>query len=163
MTVGARVLVPVDVSDDDGKVARLSYRLDGEDAGEDDLQPPVGIHLAFPAPGQHVLEAIAVDAQGLLTTARLAIAVVEAPPGPEPSVVPRPLELPHAEVAAWNGPPPVIDGRLDEAAWAAAEPFAAFHRDYGQPAAQPTTVRLLRQADRLLVGVACAEAPELAP
>ena len=52
--------------------------------------------------------------------------------------------------------PPVIDGRLDEGAWAEATPLSNFiqrvPRD-GQPATEPTEVRILYDADALYVGV----------
>ena len=48
-----------------------------------------------------------------------------------------------------------VDGRLDEAAWEAAEPagdFVQFEPDEGAPAAFPTRVRVLYSADALYVG-----------
>jgi hypothetical protein len=53
-----------------------------------------------------------------------------------------------------------LDGRLDEAAWAAATPFAAFvqkNPDAGGPPSEPTTARFLVTEDALWVGVDCVQ------
>jgi hypothetical protein len=52
--------------------------------------------------------------------------------------------------------PVTIDGRLDEAAWAAAEPSGGFVQSYpkpGQPAPDQTEVRVLYDNDALYVGI----------
>ena len=52
--------------------------------------------------------------------------------------------------------PPVIDGRLDDPAWARAEPFSDFVQlfpDEGKPPTQPTEVRVLYDDRFLYVGV----------
>src|SRR5690606_15046320 len=49
-----------------------------------------------------------------------------------------------------------VDGRLDEAAWAAAEPSGEFTQSYprpGEPAQEPTEVRILYDDDAMYVGV----------
>ncbi len=59
-------------------------------------------------------------------------------------------------VAAGISNPPVIDGRLDDAAWQRAAPMARFTqrepRD-GQPASEPTEVRIVFDDEALYVGV----------
>jgi hypothetical protein len=52
--------------------------------------------------------------------------------------------------------PVTIDGKLDEAAWAAAEPSSGFEQAYpkpGQPAPDQTEVRVLYDDDALYVGI----------
>ncbi|MBI4545086.1 MAG: hypothetical protein HY703_07825, partial [Gemmatimonadetes bacterium] len=49
----------------------------------------------------------------------------------------------------------MIDGRLDDAVWAAAPPIGGFlqREPYeGRPASQPTEVRVLYDADALYIG-----------
>lgn len=51
-----------------------------------------------------------------------------------------------------------VDGRLDEPDWARAEPFGDFVQsfpDEGEPASQPTEVRVLYDARTLYVGIRC--------
>ena len=58
--------------------------------------------------------------------------------------------------AARRTAPIDIDGRLDEAAWAAAEPSSGFVQSYpkpGQPAPDQTKVRVLYDNDALYVGI----------
>jgi hypothetical protein len=53
---------------------------------------------------------------------------------------------------------PVIDGSLDEAAWQSAEPLSAFTQAEpaeGQPASQPTDVRIVFDDEAVYVGVVC--------
>jgi hypothetical protein len=57
---------------------------------------------------------------------------------------------------ADGGDRPVLDGRVDEAIWSAAEPFSAFIQqepDEGQPATERTEVRFLLDGRNLYVGV----------
>ena len=52
--------------------------------------------------------------------------------------------------------PPVIDGRLDEAAWQQAEPLGDFLQrlpNEGSPGSEPTEVRILFDEQALYVGV----------
>jgi len=54
-----------------------------------------------------------------------------------------------------------VDGRLDEPAWAAAEPFADFVQSFpveGAPASERTEVRVLYDRHALYVGVRCFDA-----
>jgi hypothetical protein len=54
--------------------------------------------------------------------------------------------------------PPQIDGRLDEAAWAAAEPSDAFVQvdpREGEPPTERTEIRALYDADNLYLGIRC--------
>ncbi|HVY45297.1 MAG TPA: DUF5916 domain-containing protein [Minicystis sp.] len=56
--------------------------------------------------------------------------------------------------------PPKIDGRLDDAAWRAAPGSSAFTQkipDGGRAPVEPTTVRVVYDADNLYVGVDCVE------
>lgn len=79
-----------------------------------------------------------------LLTAGSAIAA----PRPEPTPAP-PVE------AARTSDPIRVDGRLDDEAWALAEPFSAFlQRDpeEGEPATERTELRLVYDADALYVG-----------
>src|SRR6185503_8013005 len=51
---------------------------------------------------------------------------------------------------------PVIDGRLDDAAWAAAQSVSGFTQQTpnpGSPATQPTDVRVLTDADAIYVAM----------
>lgn len=69
----------------------------------------------------------------------------------DPEVAPRP-EL----RAVRTSTPIVIDGRMDEAAWASAVPVGHFVQgvpDLGAPATQPTVVRILYDDDHLYLGV----------
>jgi hypothetical protein len=64
--------------------------------------------------------------------------------------------------------PLVIDGRLDEASWAAAEPFDGFQQLFpqeGRPASERTEVRVLYDDRAIYVGVRCDDphAAALAP
>ena len=59
-------------------------------------------------------------------------------------------------VAAGVSDPPVIDGRLDEAAWARAAPMTGFTQrepQDGQPASERTEVRVVFDDEALYVGV----------
>src|SRR5213593_1945073 len=52
----------------------------------------------------------------------------------------------QAHAAPVQGPAPVIDGRLDDAAWGSAQPISEFvqkNPDEGQPASERTEVRFL--------------------
>jgi hypothetical protein len=52
--------------------------------------------------------------------------------------------------------PPTIDGRLDDRAWAAAEPLADFTQAepfQGRPASEATEVRILYDEDAIYIGV----------
>lgn len=69
---------------------------------------------------------------------------------PDPEAMPRPVA--HA---APTVDPPVLDGRLDEAAWLAADSLAGFIQsqpDAGRPATEPTVVRLLYDERALYIG-----------
>ena len=59
-------------------------------------------------------------------------------------------------VAAGVSDPPVIDGRLDDAAWARAAPMTGFIQrepQDGQPASERTEVRVVFDDEALYVGV----------
>ena len=71
----------------------------------------------------------------------------------DPDAVPRPVA--HAMVTAERI---VIDGRLDEASWARAEPLTDFVQSVpftGHPASQRTVARILYNADHLYVAAVC--------
>ena len=67
--------------------------------------------------------------------------------------------------AARTSEPVVIDGKLDEAAWATAEPFSDFVQRYPNPGAKPTertSFRVLYDDSALYVAVRCYDSqPEL--
>lgn len=76
------------------------------------------------------------------------------------TVAPRPElmhpngRVPRAAIAVPTVTPPRIDGKLDDAAWAAANPERGFRRDSpsdGKPATQDTEVRVLFDRDALYV------------
>src|SRR4249919_1854190 len=55
----------------------------------------------------------------------------------------------------------VLDGQLDESAWTRAVPAADFRQqdpDNGQPATEPTEVRIVYDRDTLYMGVICFDA-----
>lgn len=55
---------------------------------------------------------------------------------------------------------PVLDGRLDDAAWQAAAPFTGFVQkdpDAGRPASEPTSVRVVYDGDALWIGISCEQ------
>ena len=65
------------------------------------------------------------------------------------------LVVPRPTVTAAPAGPVVLDGVLDEEAWATAEPatgFVQFEPAEGAPASDPTEVRVLRAADGLVIG-----------
>ena len=69
-------------------------------------------------------------------------------------------QAPRARAAPLRGPPPTVDGRLDEPAWQSATAYSGFvERKPGLGATPPvaTTFRILYDADALYVGVFCAE------
>ena len=62
--------------------------------------------------------------------------------------------------AVFTADPIVVDGELDEAAWATATLAGTFiQRDpnTGQPASEPTEVRILYNKDYLYIGIRCAQ------
>ena len=64
--------------------------------------------------------------------------------------------LPGTATAARTNTPPVIDGVPDDAAWTAATPLTAFTQREphdGQPASEPTELRILFDADAIYVAV----------
>jgi hypothetical protein len=68
----------------------------------------------------------------------------------DPELAPRPAMRPTRVER-----PPVIDGRLDEAAWAAAERITDFRQQLphtGMPATFPTVVRVLYDAEHVYIG-----------
>jgi hypothetical protein len=63
--------------------------------------------------------------------------------------------VPAVVKAVRVGPAPELDGRLDDAAWALAEPVTGFRRDQpndGRPAAERTEVRVVYTSSALYVG-----------
>jgi hypothetical protein len=78
---------------------------------------------------------------------------------------PRPLTAPpfpptdverYRAIAVWATERPVLDGRLDDAAWRDAIPFGEFfqsERHVGQPASERTEVRVLYDADNIYFGI----------
>lgn len=69
-------------------------------------------------------------------------------------------------VVARRAPGPIhVDGRLDDAAWRAAEPFSSFVESFpneGAPASMPTEARVLYDDRFLYIGVLCHDPhPEL--
>lgn len=81
------------------------------------------------------------------------------PPPPPP--MPLPNVRPFAAVSGREGQahvvstPPVVDGKLDEAAWEGATPFAGFiqrESREGQPSTERTEVKLLTDGQALYVG-----------
>src|SRR5437899_1635340 len=63
--------------------------------------------------------------------------------------------VPPTVVAARVDRAPVIDGRLDEAAWARATPITRFLQtdpDEGKPVSESTEVRIVYDADAIYVG-----------
>jgi hypothetical protein len=92
-------------------------------------------------PGARVLRALI--AAGLAAPAAAAAPAVAAPEGP-----------PVLRAVRAEGPI-AIDGLLDEPAWGRAEPITSFTQRYpaeGEPATQPTEVRVLYDDERLYVG-----------
>ena len=85
---------------------------------------------------------------GLLGAGASALAAAqEAPPVPQLTVG-RPAE----------GARPDIDGRVDDAIWADAQPFSAFVQqwpDEGEPATERTEIRFLLDRENLYIGVIC--------
>ena len=76
-------------------------------------------------------------------------------PSPRAPLPPRP----HI-AATRTAQPPVIDGRLDDAVWAAAAPSDAFVQhfpDEGAPPSERTTVRVLYDDRNLYVGIDCEQ------
>jgi hypothetical protein len=74
----------------------------------------------------------------------------------DPNVLPA---RPHI-VATRTMQPPVVDGRLDDPAWAAATPSDAFVQhfpDEGAPPSERTSVRVLYDDKNLYVGVVCEQ------
>ena len=70
-------------------------------------------------------------------------------PPPTPTIVATPLD---------DGTSIAVDGRLDEEVWARATPAADFIQvdpDNGQPATEPTEVRIVYSSDALYIGVTC--------
>ena len=70
----------------------------------------------------------------------------------DPSVLPARPRI----VATRTAQPPVIDGRLDDPAWAAATPSDAFVQhfpDEGAPSSERTSMRVLYDDKNLYVGV----------
>jgi hypothetical protein len=67
-----------------------------------------------------------------------------------------PTAAPRTMRAARRMAPITIDGKLDEAAWASAEPSSGFVQSYpkpNQPAPDPTEVRVLYDNDAIYVGI----------
>jgi hypothetical protein len=92
--------------------------------------------------------------------ARLALALLlfcAAATGAAAVTSPRPEPTPPPEVGAVRAAQPVaVDGRLEERAWQAAEPWIKFVQrdpDEGEPATETTELRLLYDDDALYVGV----------
>ncbi len=70
------------------------------------------------------------------------------------------VHAPLAAASQWSGPPPTIDGRLDEAAWQGAVASSRFVERKPKLGAAPpvhTEFRLLFDAGALYIGVFCAE------
>jgi hypothetical protein len=90
---------------------------------------------------------------------------VAAAPGPAPVEPPPPVaatQPPSAERprirAVRTAQPPVIDGKLDDAAWARAVPSETFTQhfpDEGAPPSERTSVRILYDDDAVYIGVDC--------
>ena len=75
-------------------------------------------------------------------------------------VAARPAEPGDPVQAARRAGPVVVDGVLDEEAWAAAPGFDGFVQRFpeeGAPPAQPTVVRVLFDDQRLYVGITCRD------
>jgi len=87
--------------------------------------------------------------------AALAFVFAQARPVAPTALPPRP------HITATRTPqPPVIDGRLDDAVWAAAAPSGGFVQhfpDEGAPPSEPTTVRVLYDDKNLYVGIDCEQ------
>ena len=82
----------------------------------------------------------------------------DAVPRPRPPAPPRALaDVPRIRVVR-TADPPVIDGRLDDPAWAAAEVVDDLRQvdpGEGDPPSERTEVRLLVDAEHLYVGIRC--------
>ncbi len=79
---------------------------------------------------------------------------------PAYTLPPDDAQAPLATASPWQGPPPNIDGRLDEAAWQGAAVSAGFVERKPKLGAAPpvhTEFRLLFDAGALYIGVFCAE------
>jgi hypothetical protein len=79
-----------------------------------------------------------------------------APLAAEPQATPRPAAI--AAIAAIAGGPVKLDGRLDDAAWAQAQPMGALTQsepDEGAPPTEPTEVRILYDESHLYFGIRC--------
>ncbi|MGB3542961.1 DUF5916 domain-containing protein [Rubrivirga sp.] len=71
---------------------------------------------------------------------------------------------PQPTITAAPAGPVVLDGVLDEHAWAAAEPatgFVQFEPSEGEPASDATEVRILRAADGLVIGARMSSSREV--
>ena len=72
----------------------------------------------------------------------------------EPTIAGEPLAVGKLESA------PVLDGKLDDAAWSKAEPTDAFVQKFpneGQPATEKTTLRIVYDDEAVYVGFDCEQ------
>ena len=65
---------------------------------------------------------------------------------------------PHAGIVTAGRGTPVVDGKLDDAAWMAAIPLTPFlQQKAGRPAAEQTELRILWDDESLYFGFLCRE------
>jgi hypothetical protein len=84
-------------------------------------------------------------------------AAVGSPPPPVVAAQPPVAERPRIR-AVRTAQPPVIDGKLEDAAWARAVPSDTFTQhfpDEGAPPSERTSIRILYDDDAIYVGVEC--------
>lgn len=106
-----------------------------------------------PLPKRFFLTPAALIAAAALVTA--APATAQQPPGNGNGATADPA-APGTATAVRTDAPPVIDGVPDDAAWTAATPLTAFTQREphdGQPASEPTELRILFDADAIYVAV----------
>jgi hypothetical protein len=111
--------------------------------------------------------ALVLSAGALASLFAQAAPPVAAAPGPSPvepppvAAVTQPPSAERPRIRAVRTPqPPVIDGKLDDAAWARAVPSDTFTQhfpDEGAPPSERTSVRILYDDDAIYVGVDCPQ------
>ena len=96
-----------------------------------------------------------------LLAALVLVSVLGSAPGP--AAADRPADVPGKSLTAARATGPIaVDGDLDEAAWAEAEPIGDLVQKlpaYGAPPRYPTEIRVLFDADALYIGARMWNAP----
>ncbi len=115
---------------------------------------PAGTRIGQVWPASSIVLLAAIAAWAEMATVRIG-----SPPSKAPTIQPQTVRAkPPAGYVVETASPPKIDGLLDDAAWKKAETLAlARTLDGSAAAAQPTEVRLLRDAKNLYVAFRCTE------